>query len=55
MFPEGDTSSPKCRDLVFPDGDIAGPNSQHGLPTDWHSRLLTLLRAQVEQLLAIFH
>ena len=28
--PEGDTTSPKSRGLVFPEGDIADPNVQRG-------------------------
>ena len=28
--PEGDTSGPKSRGLVFPEGDIADPNVQRG-------------------------
>ena len=30
MFSGRDITSPNCRGLVFPDGDIAHPNSQHG-------------------------
>ena len=30
MFSDEDITGPNCRDLVFPDGDIAGPNPPHG-------------------------
>ena len=28
MFPQGDTTAPKSRGLVFPEGDVADPNVQ---------------------------
>ena len=30
MFPQEDTTGPKSRGLVFPEGDIAGPNVERG-------------------------
>ena len=33
---------------MFPEGDIADPNVQRGLPTGWHRRFLTIFRAQLE-------
>ena len=30
MFPQGDTTGPKCRGLEFPEGGIADPNAQLG-------------------------
>ena len=30
MFPQGDTTDPISRGLVFPEGDIADPNVQRG-------------------------
>ena len=31
--PDGDITEQNGRGLVFPDGDITGPDSQHGVPT----------------------
>ena len=52
MFPQGDTTGPKNRGLVFPGGNIAHPIVQRGYRRVGTVGFLTFFRAQLGKILA---
>ena len=54
MFPLGDTTGPKSRGLVFPEGDIADPQTSNEATDGLSPSIFDIFWAQLERILALF-
>ena len=55
MLPQGDTTGPKRRGLVFPKGDIADPQMSNEATDGLAPSVSAIFRAQLKRILALFH
>ena len=53
--PQGDTTGPKSRGLVFPEGDIADPQMSNEATDGLAPSVFAIFRAQLARILALFH
>ena len=54
VLPQGDTTGPKSRGLVFPEGDIADPQMSNEATDGLAPSVSAIFRAQLERILALF-